>query len=420
MAALPPLLPQLEAALLTTLETPVAPSLAVVTVGSSSIDAATSAAPGASAATGAAGTAPSSAGPTPLTLGRLVVGQVIAPTSEGRVLLAVAGRAYDVSIPVDVETGQRLNLQVSQTSPTLELRLLTDAAQGSAGGASSATVSLSAAALTRQTAASNPDSSPGARDTPQPLAVSVGPEDSPRELADQMTQALQRIFNLASPASAGADAAALPGGAVPTSPSSTTTNAALLTPSAASAAGATASLAAASSEASASASASTSGFATGPAGANSAASLVASPSAALAGTPAPAAATASASQASSLAATPGANASAVNGAAAPLLAAALHIVPWPGQPAQLEIAPDDRASAWSDPGMNRWRARIALSLPNSGSVQAFLTWSTAGVSVTVEGQDAATVESLRASSPQFSATLQSLDMRLLALRVRHG
>jgi hypothetical protein len=91
---------------------------------------------------------------------------------------------------------------------------------------------------------------------------------------------------------------------------------------------------------------------------------------------------------------------------------------WPGQTADIEIAPDEGSPQGGTPAA--WRTRIALDLPALGHVELSLTLQGDAVRVDCRAADAASVASLKAGKTALVDALQKRSLNVSALAIGHG
>jgi hypothetical protein len=339
-------------------------------------------------------------------MGQLVQAQVVTTGPQGT-MVKIGQQGYLLQLPIDVEAGQTLDLQVFQTTPVLTLRLMTD----TNGAPPTATqVNLSHSEALTILAESLP--SPSASSAP-PLLATPGAANA-QDMGRAIATLIQEQFE--NPQTPGATLAAAgtsspidsEGPAFdPTSLSlatlpSTEANSAGGALPASGAANASASLVNDTAHASAS---SLVAFASGPAAPSSAASAISNPPGS----------SGQATDAAALAAS----------ARPPATASTLSPASWqgqvfPGLAAEVQIEPDHKRAAFDAPSLNAWRATLKLTLPHLGQVNAQVMWNMGGLRIHVDASDAQTAEQLRDGSGDLLETLRSLEMRVQSMGVRHA
>jgi hypothetical protein len=346
-----------------------------------------------------------------LPLGQLVSGQVLG-FSGNNALVSISQQLYALQLPVDASVGDTLELQVLQTAPGLAFRLVNNP---DVPPAAATEVSLSQGSTPAAPAAGqnepNPATSPGA-------ATLLAAPGSPASggIGEAIATALQSQFEQQAGQASGPliESAGLPAGipvaveGAPRGPASAISQAGSIASSAPSPApGASPTLAATGTQALLAPD-----MARGSAAGPSQAMPPQTPAAALA----------------SLDATSGAHASSSvspeafrpNVTASTLSPAIWQGQVWPGQLAEVQIEPDRRRQAFEAPSLNAWRATLKLSLPQLGTINALVTWNTAGLRIDLAASDATSAVHLQEGTSDLLETLRSLDMRVQSIGVRHA
>lgn len=370
-----------------------------------------------------------------LALGQIVSARVVAGTGNDALVL-IDGQPYTLSLPEAAAPGTTLPLQVLQTGPALQFRLMNQAPGVAASSAPVVEVTLAASAVPNQEAsdpegsgspASEPKSAPAAAG-PQPNAGRIYGDQDPGEglfgLAPRPTAAAIGT-GAAAPAAVGTESAgpippsaAAPGGVHPPSVSPAGT-ASPGPPEVASPGNETGNETGpiAALPLAADRPAPTGSAVTTPGLAPEDVLLQASP-----GAPPQAADLApklqmvlggSAPQAAAQA-TPGATAAALSGAVSAWAGAV-----WPGQKARIEIDRESERRAFTSEPVAGWRATLHMELPALGDLSAEIVWGTSGVRLSVRTQGRATATALQETSPDLLSNLRGLGLRVTALGIVH-
>lgn len=85
--------------------------------------------------------------------------------------------------------------------------------------------------------------------------------------------------------------------------------------------------------------------------------------------------------------------------------------PWPGQAAQLTIAPDPEGGSAQDGSVpQRWTSRLRLDLPQLGTIEAELSWSAQACRLQLDAP-ASALARLRPALPALAEALAAADIR---------
>jgi hypothetical protein len=309
-----------------------------------------------------------------LLAGKMVSAVIVDRLSADRVLATINGQSYNLRLPVSVEVGQTLQLEVVDNQPQLLFRLL-PAQQGTSADAKN--VDLSVTAKWLQSADATLGIKNPVRSDPIPLLQQ--PTGAPAQLADNLRSAVARSGIFYESHQALWVDGKFPLEALKQEPQANTRSPV------------------------------TAVFDTSPRGPEP------SQIAAMAtgkGDVGPSQLSSMHSEASSL----------VQQQLAALAGSSIEWFgqAWPGQPLHLSIQRDKEPALFDDPATNGWRTHLTLNLPRLGKVDATLHFTHAGVRIVVDTEGPAALDAVRASGKDLIDTLDGLGIKVLGLGLQHG
>jgi flagellar hook-length control protein FliK len=95
---------------------------------------------------------------------------------------------------------------------------------------------------------------------------------------------------------------------------------------------------------------------------------------------------------------------------------------WPGQPASIEIAEDDRRHASQqepDTAAPAWRARLRLALPQLGGIDMSLALDADRLRVLIGSEQAGTASALRTALPDLTNVMQRRQLVVDSIEIKH-
>jgi flagellar hook-length control protein FliK len=95
---------------------------------------------------------------------------------------------------------------------------------------------------------------------------------------------------------------------------------------------------------------------------------------------------------------------------------------WPGQPASIEIAENDRRHASQqepDTAAPAWRARLRLALPQLGGIDMSLALDADRLRVLIGSEQAGTASALRTALPDLTNVMQRRQLVVDSIEIKH-
>jgi hypothetical protein len=93
---------------------------------------------------------------------------------------------------------------------------------------------------------------------------------------------------------------------------------------------------------------------------------------------------------------------------------------WPGQQLHLSIQRDKEPGLFEDPAGSGWQTHLTLDLPRLGRVDATLHFTHAGVRIAIDAVGSSALDAMRASGKNLIDTLDGLGIKVLGLGLQHG